>query len=165
MSLLYLSSKWGDISDSLEYLLNNFAGELYDVDAPLEGGTLYLCGDIERALCLINTKNFSEIYIVGECSYKFEGCNIDVIEAYEVPLRIHMGIYIRKFFDDANYFNRVENDHEFQLLTESNKSGSAYRKGIYLSNVEETENGSRFNLLRCSTNFRGPTADFWRNRP
>ncbi len=62
------------------------------------------------------------------------------------------------FFSDL--FGQITSDHEFQRLTQSNKSGSAFRKGIYLSRVAQDGGQSRFNLLRCSTNFAGPTAQF-----
>ena len=69
------------------------------------------------------------------------------------------GILFKKFFS-KNYFSNIETNHQFQKLTESNKPGISYRTGIYLTDVEETDEGTKFNLLRCSTNFKGPTCGF-----
>ena len=79
------------------------------------------------------------------------------------PINIHnVGIYFRSLFnDDNNYFDKLIKEHQFQLLTESNKITNAYRKGIYLSNVYKDDNDNyKFNLLRCSTNLNGPTDNF-----
>ena len=54
----------------------------------------------------------------------------------------------------------MNKEHQFQLLTESNKPGQSYRKGLYLSKVEENNDGVNFHLLRCSTNLNGPTDNF-----
>jgi hypothetical protein len=52
-------------------------------------------------------------------------------------------------------------EHQFQHLTESNKPGTAFRKGIYITNVTTTENDTlEFNLLRCSSNLDGSTDNF-----
>jgi hypothetical protein len=62
-----------------------------------------------------------------------------------------------------DYFKAITSEHKFQELTESNKPGVAYRKGIYLSEVTEDQKEEgflTFNLLRCSTNFQGPTDNF-----
>lgn len=70
----------------------------------------------------------------------------------------NVGYFFKNFFDsEQDYFNLIENSHHFQSLTESNKSGSAYRKGIYLTKVEKNNDHVKFNLLRCSTNLDGPT--------
>lgn len=72
--------------------------------------------------------------------------------------------YSRQFFDHANvnYFECISKEHAFQTLTESTKVTNAYRTGIYLSHVVQTDdnNTTSFNLLRCSTNFAGPTESF-----
>ena len=46
------------------------------------------------------------------------------------------------------------------MLTESNKPGVSFRKGIYLSDVATEGDTSEFHLLRCSTNLDGPTLAF-----
>jgi hypothetical protein len=79
------------------------------------------------------------------------------------PLNIHnVGLYFRDLFDENfDYYQELKNVHQFQRLTESNKPGTSFRKGIYLSNVNEESNGNKiFNLLRCSTNLGGSTEIF-----
>ncbi len=68
-----------------------------------------------------------------------------------------IGSYYDQFFNNADYFALITQQHTFQNLTESNKQGVAYRKGLYISEV--TDDGD-FHLLRCSTNFNGPTEGF-----
>ncbi len=70
-----------------------------------------------------------------------------------------VGIYLERFFE-GDYFSILTNEHAFQPLTESNKPSLAYRTGVYLSDVHEWEEGLEYNLLRCSTNFKGPTENF-----
>lgn len=64
----------------------------------------------------------------------------------------NVGFYFKDFFDNKDYFNLIEKSHNFQSLTESNKVGEAYRKGIYLTKVDKNNDHIKFNLLRCSTN-------------
>lgn len=68
----------------------------------------------------------------------------------------NIGYYFEAFFG-AGYFDRITTEHSFQQLTESNKPGSSYRRGVYITAVKETDLGTEFNLLRCSTNLSGPT--------
>lgn len=74
----------------------------------------------------------------------------------QIPINIHnVGIYFRQAFDPSvNYFEKISSEHKFQSLTESNKPGVAYRTGLYITKVT---NNLEFNLLRCSSNFDGPT--------
>ena len=84
----------------------------------------------------------------------------------KVPINIHNGgVYYQNCFPsgdspEAHYFNSLQAKHKFQTLTESNKPNTSYRKGIYLSDVEVDGDTSKFHLLRCSTNFEGPTLAF-----
>jgi uncharacterized C2H2 Zn-finger protein len=72
-----------------------------------------------------------------------------------------VGVYFRNFFHpEINYFNLINDAHQFQTLKESNKQDNAFRKGIYLSQVEEIDDEIKFKLLRCSTNLNGPTDNF-----
>lgn len=82
---------------------------------------------------------------------------MDKIEFVQIE---NIGLFFPNFFNETNYFELIENSHNFQKLTESNKKGNAYRKGIYLSKVEKENDKLLFNLLRCSTNFEGPTDNF-----
>lgn len=74
----------------------------------------------------------------------------------------NIGYYFENFFGDRDidYFKEITTSHKFQTLTESNKPGVSHRKGIYLSNVSNLDDQIHFNLMRCSTNFEGPTEEF-----
>lgn len=77
--------------------------------------------------------------------------NISPINIYNV------GLYFRDFFGDKDYFSKIVEEHKFQQLTESSKTGTAYRTGIYITRVDKKNDDLHFNLLRCSSNFNGPT--------
>lgn len=133
----------------LDDLKQNFCGIVTD-KLPDTKNIIYLCGDVSKYEILEN------IYIVKQLSINYE--NYNTINIGEVPVNINnVGIYFRECFNGLDFFKLVTNNHEFQSLTESNKQGSAYRKGIYLTKVDETKDGLKYNLLRCSTNFKGPT--------
>jgi len=88
---------------------------------------------------------------------------VDMVRHGQVPIHApgRIGVMIPRFFkSDGNYFEKISKKHKFQNLTESTKEGSAYRTGIYITPVEVDEDGNRyFRLLRCSSNFKGPTSD------
>jgi hypothetical protein len=72
-----------------------------------------------------------------------------------------IGIFFANSHDHSELFHRIRAAHRFQRLTESNKPGTAFRSGLYLSPVNELEPGRYdFNLLRCSSNLSGPTENF-----
>ena len=122
---------------------------------------LYLCGDIED---LINHVISHEIYVVKEYStnYDTESFDYKVISIGEVPINVYnCGVYFRQFFDSKDdYFDKFNNEHKTQDLSESNKKGVSYRKGIYLTRVAKYSDKTKFKLLRCSTNLKGPTENF-----
>ncbi len=121
---------------------------------------IYLCGDITNYLLDENIK-YNNFYIVRDVSTNYEG--YDSIGLGGVPINMYnTGVYFRDFFDqDKDYFNLLSGEHEYQDLTESNKAGKAFRKGIYLSKVNKLEDDTyKFNLLRCSSNLDGPTENF-----
>ena len=125
---------------------------------------VYLCGDIDRITDkLVDLKN-RFIYVIKELSYNYNDDSdiYNVIDLGRVPINIHnVGVYFREFFaPGTNYFNVIKNEHQFQKLTESNKSSNAFRKGIYLSHVDKNNSGLTFNLLRCSSNLSGATDNF-----
>ena len=80
----------------------------------------------------------------------------------EVPINIkNVGIYFRNFFDiDIDFFDKINKEHQFQSITESNKISNAYRTGIYLTDVYQENNDVHYKLLRCSSNLAGPTENF-----
>lgn len=117
---------------------------------------IYLCGDIVELSKYLGDNTF----VISELSYNLPtNHQIKQIFVNQIPLNIHgLALYVGNFYDDNDYFHQITNRHTFGDLTESNKSGTSYRKGLYLSNVEKnTDKTINWNLLRCSTNFSGPT--------
>ncbi len=85
------------------------------------------------------------------------------IDLGRVPVNVHnVGVYYRKFFpSDRRYFDLIRREHAFYSLTEANKPGQAFRKGIYLSRVTGKEDDElRYHFLRCSSNLDGATDNF-----
>jgi hypothetical protein len=100
-------------------------------------------------------KNYSWNYLENTDEYT-------LITEGQLPIKVYdQGILFREFFANSkDYFRLLTNQHQFQDLTESNKTGTSYRTGIYMSKVEKKEEDYHFNLLRCSTNLNGPTDNF-----
>lgn len=155
----------------LDYIKNNFCGLVVSdlnnfVCSP--DAIIYLCGNIAQISNNNNNKNNKNwenklIYVIGELSYNYDNCDYPLIEIGIVPINVHnVGVYFPKFFNSNNkdYFDSISHEHQFQELTESNKPTNAFRKGIYLTNVEQNNEETKFNLLRCSTNFVGPSCGF-----
>lgn len=161
-------------SKEFDYIKKNFCGIVLSIEDlnnknNISDVILYLCGDIGQIYDTINENvKHNRICIVKELSYNytslFENENYLFIEIGQVPINIHnVGIYFRKLFcgeSNKNYFNLINREHNFQMLTQSNKPDKAFRKGIYLSKVEDYDGETKFNLLRCSTNLNGPTDNF-----
>jgi hypothetical protein len=144
-----------------EHILNNFCGTIIANmnDAIDPNAVIYLSGNIKDIDMEINI-TYKHIYVIKEVSFNYEG--FDIITINQLPLNIHnVGIYFKNLFDlDNDYFDAINNDHKFQSLTESNKQSNAFRTGIYLTKVEEIDKDIHFNLMRCSSNFDGPTDNF-----
>jgi len=141
---------------------------------------LYLCGDISYINDNVNLDRFTNIHIIRELSYatgllykynssihsyyfhEFLRVKYNLLNVGEVPINIHnVGVLFKHFFNtNKDYFKSLSSEHAFQSLTESNKVGTSYRKGLYITKVEVENDGIKFNLLRCSTNFDGPTDNF-----
>ena len=159
-----------------EYIKEYFCGIVCEPDIDCEpDADLYLCGDVSKILSKISISSKNVVYVVRKLSFNYgsendssgfendsSGFEQRLIGLGEVPINIHnVGLYFREFFDsDKDYFNLISTEHQFQRLTESNKPGKAFRKGIYLSEVTESDDQTNFNLLRCSTNLDGPTENF-----
>jgi hypothetical protein len=87
------------------------------------------------------------------------------------PIYNKAGYFFTNYFEQTNvnsdedqkqeqqvdFFKSFKNEHQVQKLTESNKEGFAFRKGVYMTDVTK---GNEFKLLRCSTNLQGPTESF-----
>ena len=125
--------------------------------------TVYLCGDISE----ISGRHLdaaARVFVVRELSHGYEDADgpWPLVGLGRVPIGVHgVGVYYRRFFElGDDHFGRIQAEHEFQSLTESTKPGTAHRSGIYLTPVTQDGDGLHFRLLRCSTNFSGPTESF-----
>ena len=71
-----------------------------------------------------------------------------------------LGVLVRDAFRaDTDYYAAITSEHTFQTLMLDVKPSEAFRRGVYITRVDETPDGAeaRFRLLRCSTNLAGPT--------
>ena len=154
-------------NSELLYLIDNFCGTVINSFSEIQKANndikIYGCGDFST------TENVeTEFYIIQDLSTNYENRineKIHLISLGEVPIIIsNSGVYFRNLFSENDYFNKIKSEHEFQHLTESNKESKAFRTGIYLTEVlKEIENNTEvlnFHLLRCSSNFTGPTDNF-----
>ncbi|WP_042444994.1 hypothetical protein [Streptacidiphilus jiangxiensis] len=126
--------------------------------------TVYLSGDVsgvsERQLHAA-----ARVFVIRELSHGYRE-NVDEpwtpVPLGRVPRGVHgVGVYYPRFFGlDSDFFERIRAEHTFQSLTESTKPGTAHRSGIYLTPVTRSGDELHFRLLRCSTNFSGPTEGF-----
>jgi len=124
----------------LEYLLNNFCGTV--VKSQLEIPSIqklirvYAIGNMEE----LNSEE-NMVLIIKELSSNYENIknkNVQIVGLGEVPINIHnVGVFYRKYFDGSDYFSKIESEHTFQYLSESNKDSKAFRKGIYLTKVSK----------------------------
>jgi hypothetical protein len=155
--------------DNIKEILEQFCGlvffdiKQFDEHVIQPDTDIYICGNIlkifQTSINIINRPT----QIISEISYNHEKIQIKKeINIGLVPLNIHnAGIYFKQFFNpNKDYFAHITGEHAFQTLTESNKGDVALRKGIYLSKVTQQKDDYRFNLLRCSTNLKGPTENF-----
>lgn len=157
-------------------IVTQFNGSVYAINADKSNQSLtelanqaankhvYICGDISVASRL-SLSNAKTVNIISALSYDYQGNTPDswsVIDLGRVPISVHgLGVYYRRFFAaDGNYFQRISAEHTFQSLTESTKPGVARRTGLYLTPVQENQEGRHFRLLRCSTNLACPTENF-----
>lgn len=142
-------------------LCSNFHGAVVyacDTLVDIGGRPTYFCGDFES---LVPSRRQS-LRVIREFSYNCTHAE-NTVDVGQVPLNIHnIGILFKKHFqDDRAWFTSICAAHAFQNLTEGNKTGTSYRKGIYLSQISpDVEDALAFNLLRCSTNLAGPTEGF-----
>lgn len=156
-----------ELNSELHYLSQNFCGEvvkkLSEVKDSFSNKRIYVCGDIDQL------KNENQtFFVIKELSVNYENYiekNINLITLGKVPILVsNAGIYFRDIFDNRDYFNIIKSEHTFQHLTESNKDSMALRTGIYLTEVSkekvEAEELLHYRLLRCSSNFTGPTDNF-----
>ena len=155
----------------IDYIVNNFCGQIQSSIGDYNSDNIYyLTGDVNT----FDIKQFTNtFYIVNELTYGFpygppkddslklyikQNKNGTMINGAKLPININnVGVYFRDYFDYKDYFSSLTKEHQFQDLTESNKPGTSYRKGIYITNVDKIDETYKFKLLRCSTNLKGPT--------
>ncbi len=152
----------------LVYIKENFLGNVltcsdkiadFAKSTDLQNIMIYMIGDIDQIKEIVGNTVY---YVIQELSYNYKDSD-KLISVGQVPINIHnAGVYFREFFypENTDYFDKIESEHEFQSLTESNKPGKAFRSGIYLSKVEKVNDELHYNLLRCSSNLSGPTDNF-----
>jgi hypothetical protein len=127
--------------------------------ADLIAPVTYFCGDMRR-LDELSHEEYSRVRPVEDlCHHVGAGEYVDIDQ---VPIDMHgVGVLVPDAFSSLDHFTEVRKAHRFYNLTESNKAGKSFRKGVYITDVkEETREGGaarRFSLLRCSSNLDGPT--------
>ncbi len=153
---------------ALGRVLEGFCGVVVRSAEELVGppeASLYVCGDLSRM-----PGGLGRVRVVRELSTGGEvwpdGVEAEVVGVGRVPLLVHgAGVFFPRFFEERDLFTRVQDEHEFQELTESTKKSKALRTGIYLTDVAQEVDGDgeevlRYRLLRCSSNLTGPTDNF-----
>lgn len=167
-----------DLSAATTDLARNFCGRVVRAhDHPWTGddaaATVFVCGDLARCPSIPGAVAVEGLSF-GEAAFPLSSVPVGC-----VPIRVHgVGVFFRSFFSGpaaptaptaaspGGLFGAVAAAHEFQDLTESNKGGVAFRRGVYLSDVvpQRAEEGGEpelaFHLLRCSSNLSGPTQGF-----
>lgn len=152
-----------------DVVVRDFCGSVVATDDPsglpdLSSKTVYLCGDVSMVRGGLETAE--RVFVVRDLSHGYDEQNDikpwTLVDPGRVPLQVHgVGVYYRRFFEpEVNRFARIAAEHAFQSLTESTKPGTARRTGIYLTPVRQEGDALHFRLLRCSTNFAGPTENF-----
>ncbi|KAJ3161324.1 hypothetical protein HDU86_007106 [Geranomyces michiganensis] len=175
--LLCINATDEKLNGELAYIKENFAGEVRSLEGNdpeiLKSLTsdnnraVYLCGDMSGH-DMAGLKHHQSVQVIKELSNNVKDSlgQPKAVSIGEIPIDIHgLGFLIREHFppqSSLGYFEKLLEAHKFQNLTEGNKSGSSFRKGIYLTRVSTSESGDdrSFHLLRCSTNLDGPTENF-----
>lgn len=166
-------------NDKMNYIRQHFYGKVYDIldlhkiDTRDNMIIVYICyHDINVIYntieCFNKNANVSLFVIKDFVSNgvlditNYDSLRVTIISYDEIPININnVGVFVKMFFKDCDYFDSLTKEHEFQKLTESNKVSISYRKGIYITDVsQDSDNNLTFKLLRCSTNLDGPTDNF-----
>jgi hypothetical protein len=154
-------------NQGLELLKREFCGAVQSAETPfdlkdLKCDRIFVAGDISL---LRNENKIQNLKIIGELSSNCAGSNClnqtlgTIVSIGEVPRLIGTGVYYPQLFKhDATYFTRLNEVHSFHELHESSKPTPAFRTGVYLSRVSQSND--EYHLLRCSTNLKGPTENF-----
>jgi hypothetical protein len=160
-------SREKDRSEELQDLIDHFSGtvvkSLAEIPKSQKPIRIYAIGDANQL-----KNETTNLLIVKEFVSNYEKLtkeNFSIIRLGQVPINIHnAGVFYKRFFNEDDFFAKIEAAHEFQSLTESNKQSTALRKGIYLTEITKESAGEKeslhFRLLRCSSNLTGPTDNF-----
>jgi hypothetical protein len=149
----------------VDFIRSNFAGKVHDnLDDVIQtkDSIIYFGGDAKA----LSSFELANVCVIDEISYNFKHLNtsnVQIVKLGQVPINYYgMGIFFRQLFEtDKDLFDLIRTEHKFQNLTESNKQSSAFRTGLYLTDVCKLENDVvQFHLLRCSSNFTGPSENF-----
>lgn len=143
-------------STALAELKRDFCGNVLDDTPPnpTHKQTVYFAGDLAG---LQSLHLEYPVRAIRELCQPQTELPLTTVALCQVPRNVHgVGILWPKIFADG-YFERVEKAHDWQELVESDKAKvhgkMALRTGTYITSVCD----GRFHLLRCSTNFTGPT--------
>lgn len=130
---------------------------------------VYVCGHTNESRVKMDRSHVARVFVIHDMSSDvllrtFVGGDDEAthVNVGEVPINVHgVAVMFPKFFHGRDFFRCINEEHVFQDLKLSNKPGTAFRKGIYLTPVEKLDDGSlKFRLLRCSTNLSGPSDNF-----
>ncbi len=132
-----------------------------DIKSLDKNAMIYIGGNIQHLISIITTTT-NTILIIKEISYNYEINDIRLISIGQVPLNLYnVGVFVPEFLQhELKLFEKISAEHTFQDLTLGDKIGKAHRTGAYFTKVEEKNNDLYFNLLRCSSSFKGPTNNF-----
>src|SRR5437867_3821110 len=110
---ILLVGKIDQNDEDLEYVKNNFCGIVCSsLDEISLDTIIYLAGEID--LPDINLPDNNTILIIKEYSHpKYD--KYPHVSMGELPININnVGVFFRKFFDNEDYFERINTEHEFQ---------------------------------------------------
>lgn len=166
-------------------LASQFFGTIVDWDSDgrkvfdFSQKTVFLAGDMatmDMTTLQTTLQDASRVFVLRQVSKNIPAdIPWPIVSEGRAPLDVHgVGVFFRCFFEqdkqEQSHFACIQKEHKFQHLTESNKPGVAYRTGAYLTNVTEHYSGTsqdeqdnakyKFHMLRCSSNFQGPTLNF-----
>lgn len=167
-NVLVVLSTSGSLSQEASHLIENFCGTVVTALSEIQGDIIqkriYVCGNLAKL-----PKLTTPVYAIRELSQRYDQIdqqNIQLVSLGQVPIIVHnAGIFFRRFLEEDDYFQKIKTEHAFQDLTESNKPGKSLRTGIYLTEITKEGTSERdevltYHLLRCSSNFSGPSDNF-----
>jgi hypothetical protein len=151
------------IAKKLETLLQEFCGRVY-CDSYSEIGSennaqVFFSGDFE-AFQHVETKfEKTSMKIIRDLCVNYDGAAAEnLVNLDEVPVQINqLAVCINNYFGaHPDMYDNILTAHRFQTLNDA-----SYRKGVLLSHIDKLDGKAlEFILMRCSTDFQGPTESF-----